>query len=149
MTDSEKEQIRKIFLEVAYDVADINAALFNWDELKIDEALKRYLFFWQKDSEEKIDSFICYQDLGDASEILSLGVRPAAQSQGRMTKLLIDFCALHKNRAIFLEVHEENKKALALYTKLGFVLQRRRRCYYSDGKDALVLAFSETLLEFQ
>ena len=139
MTISEKEQIRKIFLQVAQAMATKNVALFNWDEKKIDAALVLYKFSWQADSNGQIESFICYQDLGEAHEILSLGVDPSAQNKGRMTQLLGDFCAMHKNKALFLEVHEENEIAIALYSKLGFTLQRRRKHYYLDGKDALVL----------
>ena len=41
--------------------------------------------------------------------------------------------------AMFLEVATGNAAALALYTGAGFVEVGRRRRYYADGRDALVL----------
>ncbi len=42
-------------------------------------------------------------------------------------------------RAFFLEVSVTNIAARALYTKAGFIQAGRRRRYYSDASDALVL----------
>jgi ribosomal-protein-alanine N-acetyltransferase len=41
--------------------------------------------------------------------------------------------------AMFLEVSERNEAARALYAAAGFVPAGRRRRYYADGTDALVL----------
>ncbi len=41
--------------------------------------------------------------------------------------------------ATTLEVRPTNRAALALYRRLGFVEEGRRRAYYPDGEDALVL----------
>jgi [ribosomal protein S18]-alanine N-acetyltransferase len=41
--------------------------------------------------------------------------------------------------AMFLEVAAANGPALALYAREGFTEVGRRRRYYSDGTDALVL----------
>ena len=38
-----------------------------------------------------------------------------------------------------LEVRESNLKAKALYQKLGFFEVKRRRRYYEDGEDAIVM----------
>jgi ribosomal-protein-alanine N-acetyltransferase len=41
--------------------------------------------------------------------------------------------------SLTLEVRESNHAAVALYTRLAFVLAGRRPAYYSDGEDALVM----------
>ena len=42
-------------------------------------------------------------------------------------------------RAMFLEVAEDNADARKLYTSLGFVEVGRRKRYYANGDDALVM----------
>jgi ribosomal-protein-alanine N-acetyltransferase len=42
-------------------------------------------------------------------------------------------------RTIMLEVRAGNEPALALYARHGFTPLSRRRRYYPDGEDALIL----------
>lgn len=81
------------------------------------------------------------------AEVLTLAVVPAARRQGIATALL----RVARREAIarggsvmFLEVATGNGAALALYRRDGFVEVGRRRCYYSDGSDALVLRVALT-----
>ncbi len=79
----------------------------------------------------------------DEAEILTLGVRPELRRQGRARRLLAAAEAKAwalGARTLFLEVAVGNSAARALYTASGFTLVGRRRCYYVDGGDALVLA---------
>jgi len=41
---------------------------------------------------------------------------------------------------ITLEVRTDNQPALSLYQALGYVLAGRRRHYYADGKDAIIMS---------
>lgn len=78
----------------------------------------------------------------DEAEILTLAVAPEARRQGRARALLAEAAAVAAAagaRALFLEVSEANAAARALYESSGFVLAGRRRRYYPDGSDALVL----------
>lgn len=43
---------------------------------------------------------------------------------------------------IALEVREDNAPAIALYEKTGFIRAGRRRRYYPDGTDALVMIWT-------
>jgi [ribosomal protein S18]-alanine N-acetyltransferase len=78
----------------------------------------------------------------DEAEILTFGVVPEARRQGHGAALLREAVAAARKRgagAMFLEVAAANGPALALYAREGFAEVGRRRRYYSDGTDALVL----------
>ena len=76
------------------------------------------------------------------AEILTFAVVPAARRRGLGTALL---AALRREAAcrgagtLFLEVSSRNGAARGLYSAAGFVEIGRRRRYYPDGADALVL----------
>lgn len=79
------------------------------------------------------------------AEVLTLAVRPGARRAGVGRALLAALReAAHRRgaRALFLEVAEGNTAALALYHAAGAEPVGRRRAYYADGSDALVLRFS-------
>jgi ribosomal-protein-alanine N-acetyltransferase len=76
------------------------------------------------------------------AEVLTLAVTASARRQGIATALLR--AAKARVRAaggtvMFLEVATGNAAALALYRREGFVEVGRRRRYYADKSDALVL----------
>jgi ribosomal-protein-alanine N-acetyltransferase len=78
----------------------------------------------------------------DEAEILTLAVVPTVRRTGLGFALLDAATGLATSlgaRAIFLEVSVTNIAARALYTKAGFIQAGRRRQYYSDASDALVL----------
>jgi len=78
----------------------------------------------------------------DEAEILTLAVAPSARRHGIATALL-DAAKAHiaarGGKAVYLEVATGNAVALALYRREGFVEVGRRRRYYADSTDALVL----------
>lgn len=86
--------------------------------------------------------FVLARVAADEAEILTLAVAPAARRQGHGGALLA--CAMAAAAArgaatMFLEVAERNAAARALYAAAGFAEAGRRRRYYPDGADALVL----------
>ncbi len=77
------------------------------------------------------------------AEVLTLAVAPAWRRQGLGTALLqgaMTEGAARGATVMFLEVSTGNHSALGLYEKAGFRRIGRRRRYYADGLDALVLA---------
>jgi [ribosomal protein S18]-alanine N-acetyltransferase len=79
---------------------------------------------------------------GDEAEVLTVAVAPEARRQGIAMDLLHAALAeirTRGGRAVFLEVSPGNGAARALYQQFGFVEVGRRRGYYADGSDALVL----------
>lgn len=78
----------------------------------------------------------------DEAEILTLGTVPAARRQGIAAGLLTEALrqvAISGVRQVFLEVAVGNLAALHLYAAAGFIEIGRRRAYYANGADALVL----------
>ena len=83
--------------------------------------------------------------VGDEAEVLTLAVAPAMRRQGFASGLLRTAKALagaQGSIAVFLEVATGNSAALALYGQHGFVEVGRRRRYYADGSDAVVMRAS-------
>jgi ribosomal-protein-alanine N-acetyltransferase len=78
----------------------------------------------------------------DEAEVLTLAVAPAVRRQGIATALLRaarDRARALGAHAMFLEVAVGNTAAVMLYRREGFAEVGRRRRYYADASDALVL----------
>lgn len=97
--------------------------------------------------------FILVRVASDESEVLSLGVTPAARRRGTATMLVLDAAKHAANLGaarMFLEVDGTNLPAIALYKRLGFAEVGRRKDYYVDlagqKTDALVLRVEIPLL---
>jgi len=76
------------------------------------------------------------------AEVLTLAVHPAARRAGfgaALMRALMAEAARRGGSELFLEVSAGNAAARALYAGLGASVAGRRRRYYPDGSDALVL----------
>jgi ribosomal-protein-alanine N-acetyltransferase len=79
----------------------------------------------------------------DEAEILTVAVVPERRQQGVGGALLLFAAEEARQRGavrIFLEVSTRNPAARGLYQQMGFQQVGRRRAYYADGSDALVLS---------
>jgi [ribosomal protein S18]-alanine N-acetyltransferase len=79
---------------------------------------------------------------GDEAEILTVAVPTTIRRRGIGSGLLREAMAAAAARGavrIFLEVSEGNQAARSLYKAVGFRPVGRRRVYYADGTDALVM----------
>lgn len=86
--------------------------------------------------------FVLARQAVDQAEILMLAVLPEARRLGLGRALLdaaVQHAAARGASALFLEVACGNAAARALYAGAGFAEVGRRRAYYPDGGDALVL----------
>ncbi len=91
------------------------------------------------------DGLILARVAADEAELLTVGVLPGARRRGVGRALLRAAnreAARRGARRLFLEVAEGNAPARALYAQAGLVEVGRRRRYYPDGDDALVLALT-------
>lgn len=94
--------------------------------------------------ENGAQSFIAYRANPDAFEILALATRPGSTGRGIMIQTYTEWLKVLSSekvtqRAIWLEVHEDNAPALNLYLKLGFRETGRRPKYYKDQKSAILM----------
>jgi [ribosomal protein S18]-alanine N-acetyltransferase len=88
------------------------------------------------------DGLILARAAAGEAEILTLAVAPAARRRGRGGILLgaaLRTAGLRGAGEMFLEVAAGNASALALYAAAGFIEVGRRRRYYANGEDALVM----------
>jgi len=79
---------------------------------------------------------------GDDAELQRIAVAPDVRRRGTGRVLLAAARANAAGRGatrMLLEVREDNEPALALYRGDGFVEMARRRRYYRDGADAVVM----------
>ncbi len=79
------------------------------------------------------------------SEILTIGVAASHRRRGFARRLLAavqEEARRAGSTRVFLEVSEANAPAIALYRGAGFVQAGRRRAYYRDGRDALIMALT-------
>jgi ribosomal-protein-alanine N-acetyltransferase len=78
----------------------------------------------------------------DECEILQLAIAPLLRRRGMGRSLLraaLERAGRAGLRSAFLEVRTGNGAARALYADSGFVEAGRRRMYYSNGEDAIVM----------
>jgi [ribosomal protein S18]-alanine N-acetyltransferase len=78
----------------------------------------------------------------DEGHVLDLAVVPGRRRHGVGRRLLEELSArLTRSGAVgvTLEVRRSNVAALALYRRLGFVVEGERPRYYPDGEDALLM----------
>jgi ribosomal-protein-alanine N-acetyltransferase len=81
--------------------------------------------------------------VGEAAEVLTVGVVPAARRRGIAIELLTDLLAEARRRGAreaFLEVRVDNDPAVLLYEREGFTRVGLRRGYYDHGRvDAVIM----------
>lgn len=81
----------------------------------------------------------------DEAEMLAVAVAPNAQRQGlgkALVAKLEEECAREGAQRMFLDVSETNHAARRLYDGAGYHEEGRRKAYYADGADALILTKS-------
>ena len=86
--------------------------------------------------------FALWLPAGDAADLLSLGVAPAAQRQGTGRALIRALSVAAREacaQRLLLDVAHDNHAAVALYCACGFREIARRKTYYKSGADALIL----------
>lgn len=86
--------------------------------------------------------YICPMLVLDEGQILNVAVHPSFRGKG-VGKLLV-LSALEEFRKrgasiVMLEVRPSNAAAISLYRLLGFVATGRRRRYYENGEDAILM----------
>lgn len=94
---------------------------------------------------EREGAVVGYVDVSlavDVADLLRVAVLPEHRRRGLADALLVEahaVAAAEGAERILLEVADQNVAALGLYRRSGYDEISRRRRYYRDGSDALVL----------
>ena len=92
--------------------------------------------------ENKVVGFAGIKIVLDTADIMNIAVREDYRRQGIATLLLnniLDTCNEKNIKTINLEVNEENFSAIRLYQKFGFKENGRRKKYYDNKFDAILM----------
>lgn len=116
----------------------------SWDHL-FSGPSKRFLLIAKDD--EAILGFILfdYVDADSFAHLLKILVSPNQRGQKIGKGLLDKAVGILKGRQIksfFLEVEEKNIVAIQLYEGLGFKIIHRKKQFYSNGTDAIIMTLS-------
>ena len=110
-----------------------------WRKITLQNVLReaRYLVLMADDC-----GYLIGWSAAGVAEIERVGVMPEQRGRGLGARLVREAVEAFGNcgaRIIHLEVRETNAAARALYRKCGFEASGRRRNYYDDGEDAIVM----------
>ncbi|MEJ2470390.1 MAG: ribosomal protein S18-alanine N-acetyltransferase [Desulfuromonadales bacterium] len=103
--------------------------------------------YWRQDG---LGGFLCTWLIGDELQIQNLATAPQLRRQGIAVSLLSHVMERGRRRGlqtVWLEVRVSNQPAIALYRRLGFCEMARRRAYYADGEDAVIMSLTEVPCE--
>lgn len=129
-------------------ILEIEAACFMdpWPRQSFEDELNNSdarLLLLRLDETSMVAAFIDYWRVLDEVHLMDIAVDPAYQRKG-LAQQLIDHMLKDPHgegevaRAL-LEVRTSNLPAITLYRRLGFKEVGRRKGYYPDGEDALVM----------
>lgn len=84
----------------------------------------------------------CHWLIAGEMQILNIAVAPGFRGQG-IARALLEYAFSRQTQVglerAWLEVRAGNRVAIKLYQSFGFTQQGRRKSYYSDGEDALLM----------
>lgn len=88
--------------------------------------------------------YICPMQILDEGHILDVAVDPESRGGGvgrLLVEKVLDECRARGASFVSLEVRESNSAAIGLYIKLGFAEVGKRKHYYENGEDALMMEY--------
>jgi [ribosomal protein S18]-alanine N-acetyltransferase len=91
-----------------------------------------------------IAGYLCLKLVLDEAEILDVAVAPAKRGSGigrTLVEHAVSLCRGRQVALLGLEVRVGNQPAIALYRRLGFRESGRRKRYYEDGEDAMLMDY--------
>jgi len=96
------------------------------------------------DAEGRLVGYICPMQLLDEGHILNVAVDPEVRGSGvgrMLVQKVLDECRSAGASFVSLEVRESNFSAIALYLKMGFTRMGKRKRYYENNEDALMMEY--------
>ncbi len=92
--------------------------------------------------EERVAGYLCSWLIADELQIHNVAVLPEFRRRGIASELIrtvVEQFRTQRLDRVLLEVRVGNESAIALYRSFGFQEVARRKRYYPDGEDALVM----------
>ncbi len=151
MTEKNSVTVRDILEEDLPELARLEADLFSdcWSrESLLDSLGQSYVRFYGAYKGNELVGYLIFSHIVDELEIFRIGVKPSCQREG-IAKLLIEklisFGKEEKAARVLLDVRQSNRPARALYKKMGFLEDGKRRDFYEDPReDALLMSMDLT-----
>ena len=95
---------------------------------------------WVYERDNLLLGFVIDLQFQDEINLLNVAIDKFYQNRGYGSSMLLDYLnILPENCTIFLEVNENNNKALNIYNKHFFQRINSREAYYNDGSDAIIM----------
>lgn len=97
--------------------------------------------------EGRLIGYICPMFLLDEGHIMDVAVHHDFRGHGvgrMLVERVLEECRERGADFVSLEVRPSNQSAIALYRKLGFVEIGRRKRYYQDGEDAILMEYENS-----
>lgn len=113
-----------------------------WSKAAFEQCMEQeYTTFLVREWQGKVIGYLGYQRIVDEVHLLNVAVEEKSRNQGYGKALLEEVLALCDERGLSmtLEVRHDNEPAKKLYFSHGFVEEGRRKNYYGQGSDALIL----------
>ncbi len=123
--------------------------LISWSEKLVSELLvekSSYAFTVKSASGQYISALLFTghphkKESFSLSEIQLIFTDPDFSAKGHASELLnkLKTCS----QEVWLDVHPKNKKAISLYLSMGFKEVGRRKNYYFDGSEAILMSYQK------
>jgi len=130
-TDADVDEVAALEAEIfgtdAWSPASVRAEVV---------AASRQCFVAVDDGE--IRGYVVVRDAGDVADLQRIAVTPPMRRRGLGARLL-RHCDVSAYDRTLLEVRADNVAAIGFYSREGFTEIARRRSYYADGTDAVVM----------
>ena len=111
------------------------------------ELLKQTTFCWVAEVDGRLAGSLTLWDVVGEGEIANVAVHPDFWRQGvgrALVQTALDKAAELGFPRVMLEVRASNEAAQTLYRSFGFEEDGRRRAYYANGEDAILMSKSES-----
>lgn len=112
------------------------------DLILSDYKLNPYSHYFVIEIEKQVSGYIGVWIAPENAQIINFYIVPEYQGKGfgsMLFEFVLDLCEMSNIQHLTLEVRESNTKAQSFYEQYGFVFVTKRKQYYSNGEDALVL----------
>lgn len=111
-----------------------------WSEAGVRSEIEAGRVLVSEAGDSEVGGYVVTSVAGDVADLRRVGVRPDHQRRGLGGILLSAAIESVDAERMLLEVSDRNDAARALYHGHGFEVIDRRRAYYPDGSDALVMS---------